>query len=190
MHTGVLPFLLVADFSNHCVRFVSAGGVISTAAGVCTVQGYLGDGLPATAPTALFRGPTSVAYDGGLFVTEQGNQVVRYVSPAGTLSTVAGVAGVSGTTGDGGVATSALFNNPSVGPDGLGSWIIADTWSNVVRRLTLQSASPSATQTITVGASPSSSPIPARPFIISRVAGTYLSAGFAGDGASCCSILT
>jgi len=33
-------------------------------------------------------------------------------------STVAGVAGTSGTTGDGGVATSALLNNPSIGPDG------------------------------------------------------------------------
>jgi len=84
------------------VRFVSAAGFIRSAAGTCGASGFLGDGQPATAPSALLNKPTSVAFEGsgGLFITEQGNQVVRYVSAAGILSTVAGTAGTSGTGGE------------------------------------------------------------------------------------------
>ena len=161
------------------MRVVNSAGVIRTFAGQCGTAGYL-DAASATA--ALLNKPTSVAFDGGLFISEQGNQVIRYVSAAGTLSTVAGSAGTSGTTGDGGVATSALLNNPSINPDGQGGYLIADTWNNVVRRLTLQTPSPSRTASLAAGASPSPSALPLRPFVITRVAGTALTAGFAGDG--------
>jgi len=43
-------------------------------------------GLPATGPAARLNKPTSIAYDGGLFITEQGNQVVRSVPISGQRS--------------------------------------------------------------------------------------------------------
>lgn len=92
-----------SDTSNHAVRFVSGVGIITTVAGTLGQAGFAGDGNPATASTARLSSPTSVAYepDGGLFISEQGNSIIRYVSPAGMLSTVAGL-GTAGNTGDSG----------------------------------------------------------------------------------------
>jgi len=77
------------------------------------------------------------------------------------------------------VATSAFLNNPSIGPDGTGMWIIADTWSSVVRRMTLQTATqtPSATRT----ASPSAT-VGARPWNVFRAAGTGTSGNTGENG--------
>ncbi len=63
--------------------------VINIVAGNGTA-GYGGDGGPATA--AQLDGPTGVAFDaaGDLFITDETNNVIRMVSPAGVITTVAG----------------------------------------------------------------------------------------------------
>ena len=63
----------------------------------------------------------------------QTNSVIRYMSPAGVLSTVAGTPSVASFSGDGGAATSATINNPSLGgPTDNGGWYISDTCGGVL----------------------------------------------------------
>src|SRR5438093_969434 len=84
--------LFIAD-SNQRIREVTPGGTITTVAGNGTA-GFSGDGGPATsAQFSFFPPPTgSVAVDGAgnLFIVDCGNNRVRKVTPAGTMTTVAG----------------------------------------------------------------------------------------------------
>ena len=93
------------------------------------VQGFSGDGGPAT--SATLAGPWGIAVDGSgnLFiadtqnspVTHYGNNRVRRVSTNGTITTVAGN-GFGSLSGDGGLATSAQLSGPEgVAVDGIGN---------------------------------------------------------------------
>jgi trimeric autotransporter adhesin len=77
------------DAMNHRVRKIGTDGKISTVAGTGVV-GYTGDGGLAAAAT--MRYPDSIAIDaaGNLFVVDQGQLVVRKITPAGIISTAAG----------------------------------------------------------------------------------------------------
>ena len=69
---------------NNRVRMVAAAtGTITTIAGTGT-PGYSGDGGPATA--AQLNGPTGVAVDaaGNVYVADNGNNVIRMLTPAAT----------------------------------------------------------------------------------------------------------
>lgn len=110
----------IADYFNHRVRKVSAGGTISTFAGTGT-NGFSGDGGPAT--SAVLQLPRGVAADGqgSVYIADTGNSRVRKVSPGGTITTFAG--GGRAFPGNGGPATSAaLRGGPSgVAVDGKGN---------------------------------------------------------------------
>ena len=124
---------LIADEGNDRVRFISAGGRISTAAGSRT-QGYGGDGGPAIG--AALNGPSAVALtSGGYLIADRFNNRIRAVLPDGRITTVAG-AGAAGLGGDGGPATAAQLNLPAdVAPLPDGGFLIADTFNNRVRRV-------------------------------------------------------
>jgi trimeric autotransporter adhesin len=100
--------LYIADWFNNRVRKVTPAGVITTFAGN-GVPGFSGDGGAAT--KASIDGPTGVATDsaGNLYIADSGNQRIRKVTPAGTITTVAGN-GIAGFSGDGGLATSASLH--------------------------------------------------------------------------------
>jgi hypothetical protein len=77
---------------------------------------------------------------GGFWVSEFSGNYVRWVSPAGIISTVAGIGGsIIGTIALGvwnGPATSARFNNPVfIVPDGSGGALFSDCNLNAVQRL-------------------------------------------------------
>jgi sugar lactone lactonase YvrE len=121
--------------SAHRVRRIdAASGTISTIAGT-GVDGYAGDGGPATA--ALLDGPVAVAVDAhaDLFIAEAAGRI-RYVDGAmGVISTYAGI-GRQQSSGDGGPATAAGIDRPhgiAVGPDG--DLYVADTYGGRVRRI-------------------------------------------------------
>ena len=101
-------FVFIADESNHVIRMVSGStGIITTVAGN-GIQGYSGDGGPATAAT--MNQPADVALDsaGNIYIVDSNNNVIRMVSGStGIITTVAGIAGSFGYSGDGGLATSA-----------------------------------------------------------------------------------
>jgi sugar lactone lactonase YvrE len=91
--------------------------------------GLSGDGGPEI--HAAFNLVGGIAFDpsGNLYVSEELGNVIRKVSPDGTVSTFAGT-GQRGTSGDGGPAIRADLFNPgplSVGPDGALYVITADS---------------------------------------------------------------
>jgi uncharacterized protein (TIGR03437 family) len=69
------------------VRKFSSNGVIQTAAGNGT-RGYSGDGGPATSAQVNF--PYGLVFDGAgnLYISDSSNNVIRKVTPAGTISTL------------------------------------------------------------------------------------------------------
>jgi uncharacterized protein (TIGR03437 family) len=127
--------LYIADAHNMCVRKVTPGGIISTVAGTNGVQGFSGDGGPAT--SARLNVPAAVMVSGGnLYIADSSNQRIRRVSGSGTITTIAGSSVVAGFAGDGGLATSALLAFPlGMAMDSLGNLYFADGDNNRVRRI-------------------------------------------------------
>jgi sugar lactone lactonase YvrE len=91
--------LYIAEPTANRIRKVTKTGVISTFAGSSAgISGYSGDGGPAASATLQF--PYGVAVDptGNLFIADSGNNVIRKVDTAGTISTFASNAGFVGIT--------------------------------------------------------------------------------------------
>ena len=135
---GVAPMrdggFVLADTGNHRIRRVWPNGSITTVAGT-GVEGFSGDGGPATA--ARISAPRGVATlgDGTILIPDTGNHRVRRVSPAGVITTVAGT-GVAGFSGDGRLAVKARLNLPfGVSPTAAGGFLIADTGNSRIRRV-------------------------------------------------------
>jgi RHS repeat-associated protein len=138
--------IYVAETYNHCVRRIWPSGMITTVAGTGK-PGYGGDG--GSAAKALLYWPNAVvmAPDGGLYVSDTGNYLIRWIAPDGTISTVAGVPPsqwsgkppkelAGNFVGDGGPATKARFNEPTALALGLdNSLYITDTENQRIRRI-------------------------------------------------------
>jgi len=125
----------IADSGNARIRKVTPGGTISTYAGNGTA-GYGGDGGSAT--TAELNLPIGLVLDsaGNLYIADYGNNVVRKVTPAGTISTYAG-SGVQGYSGDGGQATKAAMSGPqALALDNGNNLYIADSQNSRIRVVT------------------------------------------------------
>jgi len=134
--------LYFADRDNERIRKIDAAGIITTVAGT-GVRGYSGDGGPATAAMINHPIDLEVAPDGSLFFTDTGNNCIRKIDPAGTISSVAGrctptFAPAAGDfAGDGGPATDALLNWPyGIALDGTKLYI-ADSFNHRVRVVNL-----------------------------------------------------
>ncbi len=125
--------VLIADSQNQRVRKVSRG-TITTIAGT-GAAGFNGDVvLPAN---AQLNTPRGVATDrsGNYFLADTGNRRVREGQPGGNLFTKAGNGNAS-YFGDGMQATLASVNQPEgVAADAAGNVYIADTFDNVVRKV-------------------------------------------------------
>jgi hypothetical protein len=92
-----------------------------------------------SALAALLHNPQGIAVDtqGDLFVADEGDQVVREVTPDGMIKTVAGT-GTAGFNGNGIAATAAQLRDPSgVAVDSHGDLFIADTGNNMIREVNL-----------------------------------------------------
>ncbi len=123
------------------------------------INGYDGDGGPATA--ALVGEPNDLVFDseGNLYIAQEGGHVIRKISPDGIITTVAGT-GTSGFSGDGGSAIVAQLHEPhGLAFDSEGDLYFADAGNNRVRKINVSGG------------------------IISTVAGNGTS-GFSGDGGS------
>ncbi len=123
--------LYVADADNHCIRKITANGVVITLAGT-GIAGY-NDGIGAN---AQFSFPTDVAIgtQGALYIADRGNNCIRKITSTGIVTTWAGVAG--GGYQDGPAAT-ARFNMPSgLAIDGQENLYVSDTGNNRIRKIT------------------------------------------------------
>jgi|HubBroStandDraft_2_1064218.scaffolds.fasta_scaffold00529_9 hypothetical protein len=79
--------LFIGDTNNHLVRWVSAGGLMTTIAGIPQSAGFNGDGGPATSaqlyyPAGVFEQPVS----GNYLIADQNNFRIRGVSAFAALS--------------------------------------------------------------------------------------------------------
>jgi hypothetical protein len=129
-------FLITEDGGNK-VRRVLASGTITRIAGNGVRCGLstdpCGDGGPAV--LARLNMPNGIALlpDGGIAISDSGDNRIRAVSASGVITTIAGN-GVAGSWGDNIAATSANLNAPgsvAAAPDG--TVVIADTNSHLVR---------------------------------------------------------
>jgi sugar lactone lactonase YvrE len=126
--------MYIADNSNSRIRKINTSGIISTVAG-SSINGYSGDGGPAT--SAKLNMPYGVAVDaaGNLYIADYFNHRVRKVNTSGVISTFAGN-GTFGYSGDGAAATSAQLYYPSgVAADAAGNVYIADNYNNCIRKV-------------------------------------------------------
>jgi trimeric autotransporter adhesin len=180
--------LLIADSTSARIRVVAhqtgrfygrpmTAGDIYTVAGD-GVDGFSGDGGPATA--AELGTGQSVAADGAgnLLIADIYNHCVRVVAEstgrfygqamtAGDIYTIAGN-GRAAFSGDGGAATGAELGPVGVAADSAGNLLIADTGNNRVRMVAHQTGSFYG-QPMTAGH-------------IYTVAGNGIDGGFSGDG--------
>jgi DNA-binding beta-propeller fold protein YncE len=135
--------MVIAAWHNSRVKRINPQtGTLEDVAGT-GARGYGGDGGKAI--EAVLNLPASVVYDpaGNLLVSDQANQRIRIIDPAGMITTFAG-SGMKGFAGDGGPKLEAQFNLP-VGQQGHpaahiarsaeGDIFLADTDNNRIRKI-------------------------------------------------------
>ncbi len=149
-------FVYVTDQQNHAIRRINpTTGEVCTIAGTTGEFGYSDSGNSAGMPVAFsFPNGLAVVNDGTIYVTENGNDVVRRIVRTGNAVTVDTIAGTTepittagkqeklNATKEGfegfrdGAATSAAFRNPDEivkAPDG--SLYFTDPNNHAIRRL-------------------------------------------------------
>lgn len=102
-----LGIIFVADGTNHCIRRITAGGVVTTYAGQKGTSGFSNSSNPLT---ALFNFPYGIAINSSreMFVADVANNAIRRILPSGTVSTFCGT-GSSGHVDGIGIAASFSF---------------------------------------------------------------------------------
>ncbi len=128
--------VFISDYGNNRIRKIASGtGEISTYAGT-GVMGYTGDGGAAVSAKMVRPNAVHISRNGNLYISDNGNNVIRKVSPDGIITTVAGN-GSFGFAGDNGPATNATFNGPSaVFADAAENLYIADGEASTIRKVT------------------------------------------------------
>ena len=123
--------LYVVDNANGLIRKITAEGVVTTLAGSGTFGSDDGTGT-----SASFGIPIGVAVDsaGNVYVADNGNNMIRKITPAGVVTTLAGSRTRGSNDGDG---TDATFYSPfGVAVDSQGTLYVADTYNYLIRKIT------------------------------------------------------
>jgi hypothetical protein len=114
----------------------SSAQIITTIAGTTIVNGFSGDGGPATAAKLDFVNNVTSDNSGNIYISDGYNYRVRKVDAAGIITTLAGSGNAPGYSGDGGVATAAEMNViTSTAPDNLGNLFICDGQNHCIRKV-------------------------------------------------------
>jgi sugar lactone lactonase YvrE len=125
--------VFVADSGNNTIRQITAGGVVTTLAGLAGNVGFA-DG---TGAAARFHAPNDIVGDnqGNLYVADTLNSTIRKVTYAGVVTTLAGLATFTGSTD--GLGNVARFKQPyGIGIEASGNICVGDTENYTVRRVT------------------------------------------------------
>ena len=160
--TDELGNVFLTETVGLTIKKLSVDGIVTVAAGN-GLEGFSGDGGPATGARLNFPLGLSIDRAGNLFIVDQVSHRIRKVSPDGIITTIAGT-GQRGFSGDGGPATSASLNGPRrLAVDAVGNLYIGDQNNHRVRKVSPEG-------------------------IITTVAGTG-QPGFSGDGGPATSAL-
>ncbi|MGH8990317.1 MAG: hypothetical protein ACRDZ7_02180, partial [Acidimicrobiia bacterium] len=132
---AALAAMMVVGSYAYMQASAADGYFVGTAVGMG--QGFSGDGGPAV--DAGLEGPRMIAFDrqGGYYIADTYNHVIRHVDAAGVISTFAGTPTKAGFRD--GPAAQAMFNAPhsvDVMPDG--DVIVGDPINDRVRRIDSQ----------------------------------------------------
>lgn len=125
--------IYIADSGNSTIRKITAGGLVSTFAGV----GGVSNSFDGTGSNAQFYHPEGVATDpgGNVYVADTWNHTIRKITAAGAVSTLAGLAGNFGATD--GTNSKARFNRPTgITVDSATNVFIADSLNHTIRKIT------------------------------------------------------
>ncbi len=122
----------IADRNNNAIRKIDNAGDITTIAG----NGFVGSGGDnGPAASAQLHSPSGISIYGfgNIYISDEGNNVIRKIDTAGTITKFAG-SYLNGYSGNGGLAVNAEMSTPSgLAVDGLERVYIADYDNNVVR---------------------------------------------------------
>jgi sugar lactone lactonase YvrE len=125
--------IYVADTWNNTIRKITPDGLVTTLAGVAGLGGrdYKG-GLDGPGSKATFKTPSGVAVDSGgnVYVADEGDNLIRKISPEGVVNTLAG------STGNDGNIHGPFRGPDSVAVDSSGNVYVADTGNNCIRKIT------------------------------------------------------
>lgn len=134
--TAVLLIGIAVLFFSACSKFNDntptppATAVVNTFAGSGSQGAANGMGTAAT-----FYRPSGVVVDaqGNIYIADAGNNLIRKITPAGSVTTLAG----SGTAGsDNGTGTSASFKGPQgLAIDATGNLYVADVLNLLIRKI-------------------------------------------------------
>lgn len=114
----------VADANNNLIRKITPAGVVTTLAGNGSIGNADGAGTAAS-----FYYPAGVAVDaaGNVYVADANNNLIRKITPAGTVSSVAG---------SGYLVLRTPFNGPTgVAVDAAGTIYVADAYRQLIQKV-------------------------------------------------------
>lgn len=114
------------------IRKITANGTVTTIAGTYQQFGHLnGIGLAAQFSDAV---GITIDSENNLYVSDNGNQLIRKITPTNVVTTYAG-SGATGST-DGNASAASFSTLGSVAIDPSGNVFVADIGNNVIRKIT------------------------------------------------------
>ena len=123
--------IYVTDCGNNIIRKFTPDGQATTLAGSGAAGSANGKGAAAS-----FNYPYGIAVDGSgnVYIADSGNNLIRKITPDGTVSTLAG----SGATGsaDGNAATASFGFPMALAVDANGNVYVADYYYDLIRKVT------------------------------------------------------
>ncbi|PJJ83119.1 T9SS type B sorting domain-containing protein [Mucilaginibacter auburnensis] len=123
--------LFVSDLGNNLIRKITRAGMVSTFAG----NGTRGATNSPIGTMASFNYPRGMAIDAtdNIYLADQGNNLIRKITPSGAVTTFAGTGSAGFTNGN--IATATFDTPTAVGIDNAGNLYVADTGNGAVRKI-------------------------------------------------------
>lgn len=131
--TDALGNIFIANNHNTSIKKVNVMGIITTVAG-SGIEGFAGNGGPATAAQLYSCQNVLVDEAGNIYINDASMNLIRKVDQSGIINTFAGTTS-SICSGDGGPATAAGLTIQGMTFDPSGNLVIADIYNHRIRKI-------------------------------------------------------